>query len=119
MQPDAAAVHGGSIDSGSNNGNNSNGNDSNSSNSNSNSSNTDINSDGGGDVKKSSVRDTSDNGRVYRVCGSLSDGTGPISAVLLDRAKLIAAGRGSRRSGGGHVIRCEKTMRKENCYYVI
>ncbi|CAM9998905.1 unnamed protein product, partial [Hapterophycus canaliculatus] len=44
--------------------------------------------------------------RVYRVYGSLADGTGPASSVLLDRAKVIAAGCGSRRSGGGYVIRC-------------
>lgn len=43
---------------------------------------------------------------VTRVYGSLADGTGPTTAVLLDRAKVIAAGRGSRRSGGGFVIRC-------------
>ena len=43
---------------------------------------------------------------VTRVYGSLTDGTGPISSVILDRAKVIAAGRGSRRSGGGYVIRC-------------
>ncbi|CAN0114123.1 unnamed protein product [Ectocarpus sp. 6 AP-2014] len=42
---------------------------------------------------------------VTRVYGSLADGTGPTTAVLLDRAKVIAAGRGSRRSGGGFVIR--------------
>lgn len=42
---------------------------------------------------------------VTRVYGSLADGTGPISSVILDRAKLIAAGRGSRRNGGGYVIR--------------
>lgn len=43
---------------------------------------------------------------VTRVYGSLADGTGPISSVILDRAKVIAAGRGSRRSGGGYVVRC-------------
>ncbi|CAM9138553.1 unnamed protein product [Ectocarpus sp. 4 AP-2014] len=42
---------------------------------------------------------------VTRVYGSLADETGPITAVLLDRAKVIAAGRGSRRSGGGFVVR--------------
>lgn len=40
------------------------------------------------------------------VYGSLADRLGPISAVLLDRAKVVAAGRGSRRTGGGYVIRC-------------
>lgn len=44
-------------------------------------------------------------GSVTRVYGSLADGTGPISSVILDRAKVIAAGRGSRRNGGGFVIR--------------
>lgn len=43
---------------------------------------------------------------VTRVYGSLADGTGPISSVILDRAKVVAAGRGSRRSGGGYVVRC-------------
>eukprot|EP00752_Nemacystus_decipiens_P007104 g6366.t1 len=42
---------------------------------------------------------------VTRVYGSLADGTGPVSSVILDRAKVIAAGRGSRISGGGYVIR--------------
>lgn len=42
---------------------------------------------------------------VSRVYGSLVEGAGPISAVLLDRTKIIAAGHGSRRSGGGYVIR--------------
>lgn len=42
---------------------------------------------------------------VTRVYGSLAGGEGPVSAVLLDRAKVIAAGRGSRRSGGGFVVR--------------
>ncbi|CAB1118693.1 unnamed protein product [Ectocarpus sp. CCAP 1310/34] len=42
---------------------------------------------------------------VTRAYGSLADGTGPTTAVLVDRAKVIAAGRGSRRSGGGFVIR--------------
>lgn len=43
---------------------------------------------------------------VIRVYGSLAGGDGPISAVLLDRSKVIAAGRGSRRYGNKFVIRC-------------
>lgn len=58
---------------------------------------------GGSSSSISSGRGTSTS--VTRVYGSLADGTGPVSSVILDRAKLIAAGRGSRRSGGGHVIR--------------
>ncbi|CAN0100169.1 unnamed protein product [Scytosiphon promiscuus] len=60
---------------------------------------------GGGSRGEGSGESAASGTRVYRVYGSLADGTGPVSSVLLDRAKVIAAGRGSRRSGGGYVIR--------------
>lgn len=58
---------------------------------------------GGADGNSGNANSSSSVTRVY---GSLRDGTGPISAVVLDRAKVIAAGRGSRKSGGGYVVRC-------------
>lgn len=48
----------------------------------------------------------SNGSKVVRVYGSLSAGEGPVASVLLDRAKVVVAGRLSRRREGGHFIRC-------------
>lgn len=53
-------------------------------------------------------RDNQDCATVYRAYGSLSKGEGPISDVVLDRSKLLVAGRCSGVDGGDGrpVIRC-------------
>lgn len=45
-------------------------------------------------------RGNQDSATVYRAYGSLSKGEGPISDVVLDRSKLLAAGRCSGVDGG-------------------